>query len=241
MKRFILYLVFFLLVIIVNALSNTLPFNGKTTGEIANSVQVLFQPAGYVFSIWSLIYLTLGVWILRQLPKSRIDLPMYDQALVPFIISCILNCTWIFMWHYEYFAVSVVVMLALLLTIIWLYVTVKSTGPSFFDLLPFSLYIGWISVATIANISFTLEYYDWNGLGLSDVTWTIILLVVGTLFALFFTKKENDFVYPLVFVWAFIGIGVKNQEVEPVVAYTSFILAGVILIGMGYLFAKRSE
>lgn len=240
MWRFIVYVSAFVIMVIINYLANSIPLNGQTTGEISSKVTVLFTPASYVFSIWGLIYFSLAIWIIRMLPGSRRHLPMYEKALFPFIFSCLLNVFWIFSWHYEFFISSVFLMIALLLILIRLYQTVKNANASFFDLFPFSLYLGWISVATIANISFTLEFYDWSGWGLSDVTWTIVMLCVATALALIFSKRQRDVVYPLVFVWAFVGIGVKNQGIEQGLANTAFILAAVILIGVGYLLGKKA-
>ncbi|WP_335872729.1 TspO/MBR family protein [Bacillus sp. 2205SS5-2] len=230
MVKLVLNILAYLLVVIVNFLANALPLNGQTTGEISDKVQVLFTPAGYVFSIWGLIYLLLGLWVLRQFPKSRRNLPLYQSTSVWFVLSCLLNSTWIFLWHYNYFTLSVVIMISLLLTLIALYGNAKRSDPSFLDIAPFSLYLGWISVATIANISFTLEFYEWSGWGLSDITWTIILLFTGTILAIFFTTREKDWLYPLVFVWAFIGIGVKNQDLEPAITTTAYGLAVTTLI-----------
>lgn len=231
MGKFLLNLIAYILVVTVNALANALPLNGQTTGEISNRLNVLFTPAGYVFSIWGLIYLLLGIWVIRQFPKSRRDLPIYQETSGLFVLSSILNSLWIFMWHYEFFGLSVIVMLLLLFTLIRLYTNLKAADASFFDLLPFSVYLGWISVATIANISYYLTYIDWDGFGLSDSIWTFILLLIATILALTFLKKENDWVYPLVFVWAFIGIGVKNQNADvPLVVFSSYVLAALIFI-----------
>ncbi|WP_223702635.1 tryptophan-rich sensory protein [Sutcliffiella deserti] len=230
MKRLWLNVVAFLLVVTVNILSNALPFNGQTAGEISNRLNVLFTPAGYVFSIWSLIYLLLGVWIIRQFPKSRRNLPIYQDTSTLFILSCLLNSAWLILWHYEYFVVTVAVMLGLLLTLIALYKKVEISDPGFFDRLPFSIYLGWVSVATIANISYVLVDLGWDGFGLSDITWTIIMLVVATLLAIWFNLANRDRVFPLVFVWAFIGIGVRNMEEYSYVSYVAYSLAAVILI-----------
>lgn len=231
MGRFLLNLIAFIVVVTVNGLANALPLNGQTTGEISNRLNVLFTPAGYVFSIWGLIYLLLGIWVIRQFPKSRRDLPIYQETSGLFVLSSTLNSLWIFLWHYEFFGLSVIVMLLLLLTLIRLYTKAKAADASFFDLLPFSVYLGWISVATIANISYYLTYIDWDGFGLSDSIWTFILLLIATILALTFLKKENDWVYPLVFVWAFIGIGVKNQNADvPLVVFSSYVLAALIFI-----------
>jgi len=240
MNRFVVYAGAYVMMVLVNAIAEWLPLNGQTTGEISRKVNVLFTPAGYVFSIWGFIYVLLAIWILRQFPSSRRDLPIYRQAFVPFVVSCIFNALWIVVWHYEYFLFSVVVMLALLFTLIWLYKVVKRTNPRFFDLFPFSVYLGWISVATIANISFVLKYNGWNGFGLSDAFWAIAMLLVATALALLFMRRQRDYVYPLVFVWAFVGIGVKNQGTASLVAYAAFLLACIILISVASLYKEKT-
>ncbi|SDO34012.1 TspO/MBR family protein [Halobacillus sp. SY10] len=231
MGKWIMNVLAFILVVTVNGLANALPLNGQTTGEISNRLNVLFTPAGYVFSIWGLIYILLGIWVIRQFPKSRRDLPIYQETSGLFVLSSLLNSLWIFMWHYEFFGISVLVMIGLLLTLIRLYQTLQKNEASFFDRLPFSVYLGWISVATIANISYYLTYIGWDGFGISATVWTVLLMIVGTLLAIYFMKSQDDWVYPLVFVWAFIGIGVKNQGSDvPLVVNSAFILAGLLLV-----------
>ncbi|RWZ54455.1 tryptophan-rich sensory protein [Halobacillus fulvus] len=241
MGKFFLNLIALIVVITVNGLANALPLNGQTTGEISNRLNVLFTPAGYVFSIWGLIYMLLAIWVLRQFPKSRRNLPIYQETSGLFVLSCIWNTLWIFMWHYEFFGLSVIVMLLLLVTLIRLYVKLKEAGASFWDQLPFSVYLGWVSVATIANISYFLKYINWDGFGISEQIWTLLLLLIATGLAIFFMKLEDDWVYPLVFVWAFIGIGVNHQDGNvPLVVYSSYILAGVIFLAvLFYLFRRK--
>ncbi|KFZ43500.1 tryptophan-rich sensory protein [Anoxybacillus flavithermus] len=240
MGRLISYVIAYVVMVFVNVMAEWLPLNGQTTGEISRKVNVLFTPAGYVFSIWGFIYVLLAIWIFRQIPTSRRHLSMYQKAFIPFVVSCMLNALWIVVWHYEYFIFSVIVMLSLLLTLIWLYKVVKRTNPRFFDLFPFSIYLSWISVATIANISFVLKYNGWDGFGLSDAFWAIAMLLVATALSLLFMHRQRDYVYPLVFVWAFVGIGVKNQGAASLVAYVSFLLAGVILISTASLYKEKT-
>jgi translocator protein len=230
MIRFSLNFLGLLLVVIVNALANTLPLNGQTTGEISNRLNVLFTPAGYVFSIWGLIYLLLFIWVLRQLPKNRRNLPLYESTSGLFLLTCMLNILWIFLWHYEYFFYTVLVMIAFLITLIFLYKKVKSFHPPKIDVIPISIYLGWVSVALIANISYYLVYIQWNGWGISPVVWTIIMLWVAALLAGIFYMKEKDPYYVLVFIWALIGIGVKNQASFPSVSYVSYVLSIALLI-----------
>ncbi|MFZ0477298.1 MAG: TspO/MBR family protein [Halobacillus sp.] len=242
MGKFILNLLAYLLVVVVNGLANTLPLNGQTTGEISNRLNVLFTPAGYVFSIWGLIYILLGIWVLRQFPASRRDLPIYQAVSGLFVLSCILNSLWIFMWHYNFFGLSVIVMILLLLTLIRLYIKAEAVDASFLDRLPFSVYLGWISVATIANISYYLTYVEWSGFGISASVWTFILLIIATLLAFYILITKNDWVYPLVFVWAFVGIGVQNQDADvPLVVYSSYIFAALILVVTVFFALKQRK
>lgn len=230
MGRFILNLIATILVVTVNALANILPINGQTTGEISNKLEVLFTPAGYVFGIWGLIYFLLFLWTLRQFPSARRDLPVYKKTTPLYLMSSFLNISWILLWHYEFFLLTVLVMIGLLLTLIHLYKTIQKENPSLWEIAPFSVYLGWISVATIANISYFLKYIGWDGFGLSNVTWTFIMLIVASILAVGFFRKNKDPIYPLVLIWAFIGIGFKNADSHPSVSYIAYSLAGVVLI-----------
>ncbi|MEW9502243.1 TspO/MBR family protein [Jeotgalibacillus marinus] len=241
MKRFILHFLFLLSMIIVNALANIIPLNGQTTGEISNKLDVLFTPAGYVFSIWSLIYFLLFIWVLRGGLKSQRKRSVYKQTSTLFVVSSILNCSWIVVWHYEQFIASVAVMIGLLFSLILIYVTIQRNKPRFLDRLPFSVYLGWISIATIANISYTLNYHGWSGFGLSDVSWTIILLLIATALALHIRFHERDWIYPLVFIWAFIGIAAKNEGGESIVVSTAYVLSAIIAIGIITLRKKKKQ
>lgn len=216
-----------LAVIAVNGLANALPLNGQTTGEISNRLNVLFTPAGYVFSIWGFIYILLIIWVIRSVKKWSV---IYERAYVPFLASCAFNITWIFMWHYEFFAVSVAVITGLLLSLIVLYQRIEKEAFSFWDRLPFSVYLGWVSVAVIANVSYTLTHYQWNGFGLSDTVWTVGLIIIAAALAVSFRFFHQDRAYPLVFVWALIGIAVRNWGDAQTVVYASLAAAAVIFI-----------
>ncbi len=207
-------------VITVNALANIIPINGQTTGEISNRLNVLFTPAGYVFSIWGVIYILLGLWVLKGAFKSQRKREVYKTTSFMFLISCLLNITWILLWHYEFFPVSVAVIVGLLISIIIIYAKIKQTKHSFFDILPFSVYMGWVSVATVANTAYTVNEAGWDGLGIR--------------------YKESDWVYPLVFIWAFIGIGVQNEGGESAVVFTAYVLSVVIFIGL-FVFRKKKK
>ncbi|ALS79380.1 tryptophan-rich sensory protein [Planococcus kocurii] len=239
MIRILLMTISFIAVVVMNTLANTLPLNDQTTGDVSNRLLVLFTPAGYVFSIWSIIYLLLAVWIVAfwiRLRKGQT--PSYKITLF-FVLSCLFNISWLLLWHYEFFAWSIVAMLGYLIALIALYLQYGNSERSFTERLPISINMGWISVATIANISFVLTFYNWSGWGLSDQLWTVIMLTVATAIALHIRFHHMDIPFALVFIWAFIGIAVKHGTDEMLVTTASLFLSGVILTGI-LLIKKRT-
>lgn len=219
--------------ITVNVLANVLPINGLNTGEISDRFEVFFTPAGYVFSIWGLIYLGLIVFSVYQaLPAERENGTL--RAIAPWYwLASAANIVWIFLWHYEYFAVSIVAMLVLLLSLIMIYLRLDtgrkpvSRAMRWLVQVPFSIYLGWITVATIANITPVLWLNDWSGFGISAQAWTAIVLAVAVVIAAAVAFTRADVAYLLVLVWAFAGIAVKHPDV-PLVT-TSAIVAAVIV------------
>lgn len=228
-------LISLLITIFVNVLSNALPLNGRTAGEISDSFDILFVPAGYVFSIWGLIYLGLLAYAIYQLLPSQRENPRLRQTGWWFVLSGVANSTWIFLWHYDYVALSVVAMLVLLVSLLNIYLrlgngkTAVSRAEKWLVQLPFSIYLGWITVATIANITVFLYDINWNGFGLSAEIWAVIMLGVATVVAGLMTASRGDIAYLLVLVWAFAGIGVAQAE-TPLVANTAWLAAGTVTI-----------
>ncbi|MFC4102325.1 tryptophan-rich sensory protein [Paenibacillus xanthanilyticus] len=221
-------------VVAVNALANLLPINGLTTGELSAKYPVLVTPAGYAFSIWSLIYALLAGFVIYQARSRSIERSTIQRIGPWFILSCAFNIGWILVWHYEYVYASVAVMLALLLSLIALYVKTHTAtdrptvGESLLVQLPFSIYLGWISVATIVNISVAFYKSGWEGFGLSDATWSVIVLTLGTILAFVIGGLYTDPYYVLVFVWAYIAIAYKQQSYESVMT-SALIAAGLLL------------
>ncbi|MFN2203083.1 MAG: tryptophan-rich sensory protein [Caldilineaceae bacterium] len=222
--------------ITVNVLANALPINGMTTGDISDSFDVLFVPAGYVFSIWGLIYLGLAAYAVYQALPSQRDNERLRSIDYPFLLSSIANIAWIFLWHYERFPLTIAAMLVLLVSLIIIYLRldigrgyVRAVERWLVDV-PFSIYLGWITVATIANITTVLDFVSWNGWGLSDEAWFVIMLAVAILVAVLMTIVRADVAYLLVLAWAFAGIGVKHAD-NSLVVTTSWI-ATVIVLGL---------
>ncbi|HEX7973172.1 MAG TPA: tryptophan-rich sensory protein [Anaerolineales bacterium] len=223
--RHILTILAVLVVIAVNGLAETLPLNGQSTKQISDSFPVLFTPAGYVFSIWGLIYLGLvGFAIYQALPAHRSD-PRLAQISPWFLASCVFNCAWIFLWHYNLYPLTLLAMLGLLVSLIGIYqrleIGLRRVSPQENALvsLPFSVYLGWISVATIANFSIVLYDLKWNALGVSPVIWTFIVLSVAVLLGAAMIRLRREIAYPLVLIWAFVGIAVQQAATPLVVAF----------------------
>lgn len=229
-----------LVTIIINALANILPLNGITTGEISDKFPVYFVPAGYVFSIWGLIYLGLVAFAVYQVLPAQRDNPRLRAVSWPFLVSCLANIAWLFLWHYQQFVWTILAMVILLISLIVIYLLLGRSGEKvppaerWLVHLPFSIYLGWISVATIANASDVLYYIGWKGWGIAPAVWAVIMLVIAACLAWAMAVLRGDPAYGLVIIWAFVGIAVK-QASTPLVANTALILAGacaaVVVLG----------
>jgi hypothetical protein len=223
------------LTLAVNWAANGLPLNGRNTAQISDSFEVLFVPAGYVFAIWGLIYaLLIGYVAYQALPAQR-ENPRLRRVGYLFALSCLLNAAWLFAWHYGYVPLSLLLMLSLLTTLIATYRRLDIGRPGgagrerwLLDL-PFSVYLGWISVATVANAAVTLVDAGWNGGDAGPVPWTLVMLAVGAALGLAMAWLRHDVAYVLVLVWAYLGIWVA-QSATPPVAQTALLLALVLAV-----------
>ncbi len=223
-----------LVVLAVNGLASGLPINGRTTGEISELYPVLFTPAGYVFAIWGIIYLFLLGYVIYQACPKQASNPFVNRIGSLFAFTCLFNSAWIFAWHYDLINLSVVIMLALLVTLILIYLRLENVADpvqlkdKWLVKIPFSVYLAWISVATIANISVALYKANWNGWQLGNITWTMIMIVIATLLAFYFIWQKRDISFGLVFIWAFIGIGVR-QDAYLYIQWTAWVAALFLL------------
>ena len=228
-------LVTLLATLISNGLANALPLNGRTTGSISDSFPVLFTPAGYVFSIWGVIYIGLIAFGIYQALPSQQNNPRLIRIGPWFAISNIFNAAWIYLWHYGYYTLTLLVMLGLLISLLVIFQRLnlskksEKTRETWLVNVPFSTYLGWISVATIANFSTTLYNLGFVGGPLSQEVWTIAVILVAISLGLIMTWQQNQTAYPLVLVWAFIGIMVKQSETLPVVIAAGF---GILLLAL---------
>lgn len=200
--------------ITVNALANILPINNLNTGQVSDSYPNLFAPIGLTFSIWGLIYLGLAVYTIYQFKKNNSREDLIQNVGIYFIISSLANILWIFAWHYQFIAFSLLLMLIILGCLIKIADRFNQESLSLKEKLlmrlPFSLYFGWITVATIANVTAFLVSLNWSGFGLSPALWTVIVLLVGVAIGLWRMFKDRAIIYGGVFIWAYFGIYLKH-------------------------------
>jgi len=232
--------------ITINILANALPINGLNTGQISDRFQVYFVPAGYVFSIWGLIYVGLIAYAAYQILPSQRDNPRLQATGWWVVLGGLANSAWIFLWHYEQFVGTLGAMLILLATLIAVYLrlgagqTKVPAAETWMVRVPFSIYLGWISVATIANVSDVLDFVGWNQWNISDGTWMmgILAVVVGLAGVVNITRR--DIAYTAVLLWALAGIGVKfpAQGIVTIAIWVAFGLVALTLAG-AYLAKKK--
>jgi hypothetical protein len=228
----------------VNILASALPLNGQNTGEISDRFQVYFVPAGYVFAIWGIIYIGWIAFTIFQLQSSQKENPRLRRLGLLFALSNLANAAWLFCWHYNQFGLSMLVMLVLLGLLIASYlqlnvnrVSVTRTEYWSVDVM-FSVYLGWITVATVANITDWFYFVGWNGFGIPAQVWAVIMLAVASLLGLAMALTRRDAGYLVVLVWAFAGIAVKQIDAQ-IVVVSAWIAAALMLVLVLYCWTRR--
>lgn len=218
-------LFFFAGMVVMNYLANTLPFNGKTTGEVSDNLSNLFAPAGITFAIWGLIYLLLGVFCVVQFTSQAKETAINIGWM--FALSCVFNAAWLLAWHYERLPLSLLIMVGLLVSLVYINVIIKDL-PYGIVKAAFGIYLGWICIATIANVTALLVSIDWAGFGLSETAWTIIMIAAGAaILTVTLIRLDNPFV-GIAGVWAFAGIIIKRQSDYRVIAAAALIAALIV-------------
>lgn len=231
----------FITTIAVNSLANILPLGGVTTGELSDFYGNLFTPAGYVFSIWGVIYLLLAVFSYYQ---YQADEALHEKIDVLFIASCFFNIVWIFLWHYQYVLFSLFAMFGILGTLILIYlrlgigVSDASTDERNRVHLAFSVYLGWITVAPIANVAAFLVSVGWNGFNQAAINMTVGMIVIAMALTLINTYTRGDVAYAAVLVWALGGI-IQKQMATPMIPQIAG--AAIVIIVLGVLFKKTGR
>jgi hypothetical protein len=231
-------IVAFLLMVGVNYYSNTGAINGETMASVSSEYVNLFTPAGYVFSIWGLIYVALAGFVVFQLINKR-GREAAEKIGWWFVISCTLNIAWIFAWLYHFTGLSVIIMALLLFSLVMIIFKTRmeldDEPLSIIAFLwwPFSFYSGWISVALIANTAAWLTAIGWNGLGISEISWTVIMILLALLVNLLITWKRNMREFALVGAWGLVAVGMANQGTSEIIFYTAILAAAILVISSG--------
>lgn len=231
----------FILTIVVNGLAgSTTLIGGKVTAEVSNANPTLITPAGYVFTIWGIIYILLGAFVIYQaLPRTQ-GRTFQKKIGWLFVLSSAFNVAWIFLWQYEYLSASIVMMFLLLSTLSLIYLRLGAgkpkvlTGEKLAVHIPFSVYLGWITVASIANVAVALVAANWDGFGISAQIWATIAVAIALLAALSVIAVRRDVAYALVIIWALVGIGVNQSQNQTVVMLTT---ASTVIIAVALTIA----
>ena len=223
------------LVLWANGMAGSGALSGESIGLIANRYASTFLPAGWVFSIWSLIYLWLSGFVVYQLLPGQRDNEALARLGWGWAVNGALNIAWVVTFSFALFGPALVVMIALLLNLIWISERVGwsqrplGTAERLWVAYPFGLYLAWISVALIANTFQYLTYLEWGGFGVSGEMWSAIMMAVATGLAAFMVRARGNWLFPLVFGWAFIGIADRFEGV-PLIANTAHVMTGVGLV-----------
>jgi len=236
----------FLATVVVNFLASAFALNGKTTAQVSDAYPTVITPAGYVFAIWSIIYTLLFIFaVFQAFPRQR-GKPFLHEIGWLFVLSSILNISWLFLWHYDQITLSVLLMFALLASLIAIYLRLKigRAKVSFREKLavhlPFSVYLGWITVASIANVAVALTAINWDRLGPDEVTWGVLVIIIALIITLAVVVSRRDVAYGLVLIWALVGIAVKQSDQSIILtAEVSAVVIAVALVSAGLVSLRR--
>jgi hypothetical protein len=244
----IIVLVAILGTFVMNTLASTLPLNGQDPGEISDRFAIYFVPAGYVFSIWFLIYAGLIIFAVWQVLPAQAANPRLQRVRPYILVSCVANVGWLFLWHWNVFAWTLPVMVALLLSLLGVYLGLGvqkvrvEAAERWIAHLTFSIYLGWVTVATIANTTQVLFWAGWGGWGIGPAAWAVIMLAAATAIAWLMSLTRADVAYVLVLIWAFIGIAIKHAP-TPLVSIAAWVAAALVLAALvaGQIATRRSR
>lgn len=243
----------FLIMIIVNVLANVIPINGMTTGNISELYENLFAPAGLTFSIWGIIYFLLAGYTIYQLgffkkEKNEVYERVFEKIRVYFCILSLANGMWILSWHYNIIILSMILMIIILVNLILTIEILKkeelSLKEKIFLKLPFSVYYGWITIASIANAVVLIVSLGFWNIGMSEI-YTTFILAFGVLVGILIMLKNKDIAYGLVIIWAYAGILIKHTSIDgfgyqyPLIIKVVIISIILLLLSEVYLILKK--
>lgn len=226
----------FLYTLGANYLINTAS-GGKSVADISDKYLTLFTPADYAFAIWGLIYLQLIAflayhWVVRKREESAV----IERTGIYFAVANVANGSWIIAWIHEYLGLSVLIMIVLLIALIKLVYAHRleiwdaPVRIIFFIWWPICFYLGWIILATVANISAWLVSLQWSGAPVTPEVWTFLVIIVAMLIYLLLTRFRNMREASLVGIWGLVALAVRHWEERPAIAYFALAAAMVLLV-----------
>lgn len=239
------------LVIAVNALANILPINGLNTGQISGFYPNYFVPAGFTFGIWGIIYILLIGFVIFSIAISfgagdAASEKIMQAISFPFQVTCLLNAGWILAWHYLQLGFSLVIMIGLLVFLCKIFLRIQqierpsSTSYIFWLQQPFVVYLAWISVATIANVTALLVGIGWQGGFLSPAVWSTVMIIIGFALGNYFVLHYKKYGYAFVLSWAFFGIYSSQINASKIVGYAAlFACSALIALSLVSILSKR--
>ncbi len=240
----VLNLTTLILTVIINYVAASVPLGLGNTGYISDLYPNLFVPAGITFSIWGVIYAFLGIFVVYQIrdvvKDEKVEMPFLEKISYLFILSNIANIFWIFFWHYGLIYLSIVAMIVILLSLLWIYLRLDvgkievTRKEKWFVYTPFSIYLGWITVATIANVTAVLVNAGVESFGLLAEILTILVISVAVLITFVMLFLRKDYAYSLVVLWATFGIFLKQLGLNLTITITAII--AIILIAVGIIY-----
>ncbi len=236
----------FIAVLIVNGLAGATSFiGGRNTAQVSNSFPTLITPAGYVFSIWGIIYFLLGVFVVYQALPSQKGKIFQSKIGWLFVLSSLANIVWLFLWQFEFLIFSVVVMFLLLASLILIYIRLgigRKNAPPREKLavyVPFSVYLGWITIASIANVATALVSLNWGGFGLSAQIWAALIVILVLIITTLVIATRKDIAYTLVIIWALVGIGFNHTSNQAVFFLTEIGALAVAVLLFAWILAAK--
>lgn len=211
-----------IVMIVINTLGDLIPYNGITSREVGDQFEVYFSPSNYTYAIWGLIIAGLIAYsIFQALPSQKED-PFLRKIGWLYVASCVVNSGWMVFWHYKNFFLTLVVIFILMISLIVIYRQLNigkekvRPGMRFFVHLPFSIYLGWITLTMFGNITYFLHSIGWDGLGLDQRIWAVVLIVLSVVMAELIAFNRQDLAFLAVFIWTFAGIAQAQYGISPV-------------------------
>lgn len=224
-----------------NALATTGRINGVMTNEVSDRFPTVVTPAGYAFTIWAVIYFGLIAFSIYQLLPSKLE--RFKNVRTLYIISCVLNCAWLYFWHRYSIGICVVLIFGLLATLALINIKLKngaSVREAVFTKAPFGIYFGWVTAASIVNLVIYLKYID---IQMSASSWNLLgaaCLILATLIALAVRVKLRNFFYPLAVGWAVTGIALQQSGNTAVILTAALSLIVCLVLSISFVMDLKS-